>query len=369
MLYTLNSKAVYDVSNRDRVWLVNISGIDKIRLGLTDDTDLGDEIANVDIRYNGWRSATGFNWQRVFGARGVGLLGVTNSEAKVGQQVKDLVRESASPTGPTGDVIGGSPVVYAEDSREGETTIKYDLTMYVPFVDKVQAGGSFKVFRINYDAESPFGNDTPYSPVPGVDPFSLTTSFNAYQSGAYLQATKKLTSRFNVTLGGRLDHYQVIDQVRFSPRASATVNLSSHLSWSASYGAYYQQPAFLLVAAFPQNSSLVPWRADHYVTGLAWSPSPDRRVTVEAYRKNYRDYPVASGLPSLALLVATTLSVYKPRGMTPYGRRMQHEQRVGPDRASTTSTPRWVYVLTIVALVLLFVFRYLTVGGHGGQAP
>jgi len=29
----------------------------------------------------------------------------------------------------------------------------------------------------------------------------------------------------------------------------------------------------------------------------------------------------------LLLLVAVTLSVYKPRGMTPYGRRKQHEQR------------------------------------------
>ena len=33
----------------------------------------------------------------------------------------------------------------------------------------------------------------------------------------------------------------------------------------------------------------------------------------------------AAGL--LLLLVAVTLSVYKPRGMTPYGRRKQHEQR------------------------------------------
>ena len=29
----------------------------------------------------------------------------------------------------------------------------------------------------------------------------------------------------------------------------------------------------------------------------------------------------------LVLLVTTTLSVYKPRGMTPYGRRKQHQQR------------------------------------------
>ncbi len=67
-------------------------------------------------------------------------------------------------------VIARSPVVYFEDSREGETTLKYDLTVHVPFFDTVQAGGSFKTFRIDYTAESPYGNDTPYSPVPGIDP-------------------------------------------------------------------------------------------------------------------------------------------------------------------------------------------------------
>ena len=35
-----------------------------------------------------------------------------------------------------------------------------------------------------------------------------------------------------------------------------------------------------------------------------------------------------AGAALLVLLVATTLAVYKPRGMTPYGRRKQHEQRM-----------------------------------------
>ncbi len=45
----------------------------------------------------------------------------------------------------------------------------------------------------------------------------------------------------------------------------------------------------------------MPWRADHYVTGLAWSPDADLRVTAEAYRKTYTDYPVASDLPTVSL--------------------------------------------------------------------
>ena len=60
MVYSLSAKAVYDLTSRDRIWVVNIAGIDQIRLGLTDSTDLNKEIANFDIRYNGWRSATGW---------------------------------------------------------------------------------------------------------------------------------------------------------------------------------------------------------------------------------------------------------------------------------------------------------------------
>jgi hypothetical protein len=302
VVYALNAKAVYDLTPRDRIWLVNVSGVDEIRLGLTDSTDLDKEIANYDIRYDGWRSATGFNWQRTFGSRGVGLLGITHSEARVGQQVKDLVAQGVPPPGvPPEIVIARSPVVYSEESGEGETTLKYDLTWHLPLFDTVQAGGSFKTFRIDYNVQSPYGNDTPYSSVPGIDPLFLDTRYRSYQTGAYLQTSKQMTSRVNVTLGGRVDHYAILSQARFSPRAGVKVRLTDALSWNASAGSYYQQPAFLFVSAFPQNASLVPWRADHYVTGLAWSPMADMRVTAEAYRKTYTQYPVASDLPTVSL--------------------------------------------------------------------
>ncbi len=46
---------------------------------------------------------------------------------------------------------------------------------------------------------------------------------------------------------------------------------------------------------------------------------------------------VASGAALLALLVATGLAVYKPRGMTPYGWRKQYEERTSsPDIDTVT---------------------------------
>jgi hypothetical protein len=86
----------------------------------------------------------------------------------------------------------------------------------------------------------------------------------------------------------------------------------------------------------------------------------------------------AGGL--LVLLAATMLSVYKPWGLTPYGRRKQHERckmsqaelpshpefvndvSVGREWGFATGTPRWVYVVGVhaIGLFLLFVVLHLT---------
>lgn len=43
----------------------------------------------------------------------------------------------------------------------------------------------------------------------------------------------------------------------------------------------------------------------------------------------------------------------------------------GPDRGSTTSTPRWVKVfgIIVIVLLLLFVILHLTGGGFSGHRP
>jgi len=305
VLYTVNAKAVYDLTPADRLWVVNVTGIDRIRLGLTETTDLDEGLADFDIRYRGWRSATGINWQRVFGTRGVGLLGISHSQASVTSTVKDLVRDGVPPPGvPVDDLIARGPLVFTEGSREGETTIKYDLTTYVPVMGrntKFQVGGSFKVFRLNYDTGSPLGDDSPFSTVPGINAFTLNRQFTAYQSGAYAQATKDLTSRVNLTAGLRFDHYQYTDHGRVSPRLGLGVQLTERLRWNASAGRYFQQPFFLFLAAFPENAALKPLRADHLVSGFSFQPDALTRITLEGYIKRYDDYPVSTQFPSLSL--------------------------------------------------------------------
>jgi hypothetical protein len=71
-----------------------------------------------------------------------------------------------------------------------------------------------------------------------------------------------------------------------------------------------------------------------------------------------------AGAALLALLAATALSVYKPRGKTRYGLRAL-EPRVAANWALATSASRWVKGLGIIAIVLalLFVVSHLVSGG------
>jgi TonB dependent receptor/Carboxypeptidase regulatory-like domain/TonB-dependent Receptor Plug Domain len=300
--YTFSGKALYDLTPRDRVWVASLAAVDSIRLGATQGAANDKEVSNFDIRYSGWRNATGLNWQRLFGNRGVGLLGVTYSTAVVDDGIKDLLRNGIPPASESIDtLIGTSPVVFAENSREGEGTVKYDLTAYIPFAGKLQVGGSFKFFQIRYNTDSPYGVDSPYSLQRDLNAFTLARNFGAHQTGAYFQSTRDFGRRLNFTWGGRIDNYDYLSATRFSPRAGMSYSLTEKLSWRASYGAYYQQPNFLFLSAFPQNQALVPFRADHYVTGLSYVFSGSLRASLEVYRKNYKDYPVATQFPTLSL--------------------------------------------------------------------
>jgi hypothetical protein len=81
---------------------------------------------------------------------------------------------------------------------------------------------------------------------------------------------------------------------------------------------------------------------------------------------------VHAGGGLLVLLAATTLGVYKPRGMTRYGMRKQREQGdtgVGPGFGSSTGTPRWVKVFGVILIVLLLLVGIMLLGGgHGPGA-
>jgi hypothetical protein len=96
---------------------------------------------------------------------------------------------------------------------------------------------------------------------------------------------------------------------------------------------------------------------------------------VGGLRGGLRGELLHAGIGLLVLLVIEVLNVYKPQGMTAYGRRnasqvalpsgSSDDTRSGLGRGSTTRTPRWVRVVGIhaIGLALLFVVMHLIGGG------
>jgi hypothetical protein len=74
-----------------------------------------------------------------------------------------------------------------------------------------------------------------------------------------------------------------------------------------------------------------------------------------------------AALATLLLFLATVLAVYKPPGLTAYGRRKQQEKTVGSDRVAATTRERWLYIIGMIALAiaLLVVISHLTGGDFG----
>jgi hypothetical protein len=77
----------------------------------------------------------------------------------------------------------------------------------------------------------------------------------------------------------------------------------------------------LLINVFATIVLLMYMETFRFMAGVAADPSADLGVVRNASPMLH------ASVALLLLLAATTLAVYKPRGMTPYGRRKQNEQR------------------------------------------
>ena len=93
----------------------------------------------------------------------------------------------------------------------------------------------------------------------------------------------------------------------------------------------------------------------------------DATLSIDELRNLRQSPALHSGAGMLALPVATILAVYKPWGMTRYGRRMR-DPRLASGSAAGTSLPWRLYLLLgTIGLVLLFLVLHLIAGGPTGH--
>lgn len=291
-------KATYEPTRADRLNLLHIFGRDEIAIR-TDYTD-PDDAFTWDLDSGGWRMVNGVTWQRLFGTWGWGTLTASDAYGTFDQSIRD-------------NNYGGLEI-FRNRSSEGETSLRYDLSARTARAGDWKAGVSLKRMRDTFSIDQPYGTVNPFSPdTARVDRLGIGFEEASFQPAGYVQWTEALGPRADLTLGVRAAHFGALDAATFDPRASLTLQLATPLDLSLSYARTHQAPSTVFVRAVPENASLPPIESDHLIAGLTYLPQQDLRITLEAYRKEYRDYPVARDHPTFSL--ANSGDVYGVNGL------------------------------------------------------
>ena len=191
--------------------------------------------------------------------------------------------------------------VFVSDSREGETSLRTDGVFLFDNDLELAFGASGKLARINGEFDwTPTEDSFLESPAGGALSNSWDTT--AVKAGAYLQLAKNVLPRLRMSVGGRLDYFNLIDNpVVISPRASMQYAFTDLTSVSLSGGVYHQAPSYIWLLSNAANTRLNHVRVNQAILGVEHLLRADLRVRVEGYVKDYQDYPASSERPWLVL--------------------------------------------------------------------
>jgi hypothetical protein len=184
--------------------------------------------------------------------------------------------------------------VFVSDSREGETSLRADGVFLIDHAVELSFGAQGKFARIEGDfAWTPTPNG--YTEDPDILNLANAWDTTAWKANAYLQLARTFFDRLRVTVGGRLDYFNLIDEpLAVGPRASLRYGLSDLTALTLSGGRYYQSPSYIWLLSNAANTRLRHVRVDQAVLGVEHLLDTDLRVRVEGYVKEYGDYPASA---------------------------------------------------------------------------
>ena len=285
-------------SQKDEITALSLSGFDSIRITPCS-SDVA-ETSTIDTQYAGWRTTNGIRWRHVYSRRLFGAFSAADSEQQEDVNQEDQFYEIVSISPTTGPGLPLTPV-YSERSHDGRSIVKYDLGFDSGKLSLI-AGSSGVLNHINYRIAQPNGEPSPLSADPAAsDAARFSPDFLSGESGSYAQATLRVGDRWTISTGGRLQTFALGGHWTATPRLHTAVRLSQRTGLHFAYGEYAQMPPAVFVTSWPQNRFLLPIRVRHLIAGSDLYSTARGRIGIEAYRKNYRDYPVSSEYPTLSL--------------------------------------------------------------------
>ncbi|CAN5240878.1 hypothetical protein BH20ACI2_BH20ACI2_11990 [soil metagenome] len=188
----------------------------------------------------------------------------------------------------------------SRDLRDLQFGIKEEATSALAKTLQIAFGGGIYFDQANYSTFENSGRffsplEEEFNAAQRTNRLNLGTKTSVY---AYAQATWRITPRFSVTPGIRLDRYGITRETPLSPRFSARFNQTSKIAFTFATGIYRQPPSLFVLSLTPNNRNLKMQTATHFIGGVEWLAREDLRVRIETYQKNYDNLIVQPLLPT-----------------------------------------------------------------------
>ena len=109
----------------------------------------------------------------------------------------------------------------------------------------------------------------------------------------------KPVSRLTTTLGIRADYLSYNKNSYLSPRFSFSYQFTPRTSLNGATGVFYQNLPLVLLSQRESNRDLKDPMATHYILGIDHLLTENTKLSLEAYEKDYQDFPIDPTQPSL----------------------------------------------------------------------
>lgn len=279
-VYTdFNFLAHYDISDRDKLFVLGLAAIDQVDRDLSTDEN---RVVNAGIMDNTQNQyISGLNYRRLLGNGYFDLtLGYNSYNYKFNQI----------------DEFGEK--YFDSQAIENELSIKVQYFVGLSKSFGLLSGGSVK--NVNVDNVTVFA-DTIYdrsgNRVP-VESLGLTQYTDLQADGrkyaAFIKADWNVTSSLSLNLGLRLDHYSFLNSPNYlAPRFNLKYKLTKSLSLKGSLGIYYQSPSYVWMVN-EENRDLDALENNMAIIGIDYLIQDDLRMSVETFYKRYDNLPTGT---------------------------------------------------------------------------
>lgn len=272
-------KIDHELDDYNSITLLGLGSIDDFTLAPPDEFDSEQQAQLEQAPFIDQTSNTiGLTWKNRF-KDGSGFMQTTLSNNRLANTFTRY-EDSENKTG----------IFFRNDAVEAETKLRYHITKF--YGDWKLAGG------LNLQ-NSYYTNET----VNTTDNLLFNTEIDFLKYGLFANATNSFfNDNLDISFGVRADadSFTIGNNLAstLSPRLGLSYGFRENWKLNASVGRYYKIPPYTMLGFRNNNLELVNQnlkytRSDHYVLGIQRILGPAASISVEAFYKDYEDYPVS----------------------------------------------------------------------------